>query len=829
IASRLKFHSPLPSLLSIATFPPPPSSPPSYTSCAGSLAPMRTPPASAGALVRAFFVAGDCRSPRDLTLSPPCILSPATSFPARFFIPIYAGSLPPMRAPHAPSIRRGVGPRPLRSCRPQGAYSHSFLPPLRCYVLPPFLPLQLRRVPKPHVHATSVSRGVGPRSLRCCRPQGAVHPLTPAMQAPFSRLLSCLLSSSRCGRKVESQLPNFFHPSPPSHTHPRVFPSYAGSLAPMRTPPASGGALVRALFVAADRRVPRIRVETRQAAQLMGKRILVAIDSWQPDSAFPSGHYVKTLGDIGDRETESELLLMENDIDARPFSQQVLACLPPLPWSVSPLDVTDPRTKREDLRHMRVFSVDPIGCRDIDDALHCVPLPNGNFDVGVHIADVTNFVLPGTPLDVEASQRGTSVYLVERRIDMLPKPLTEDICSLRGGVERLAFSCIWEMTPEAEIVSVRFTKSVIKSAAALSYVEAQARMDDERMHDDLTRDLRNLNRLAKVMRQRRIDRGALTLASPEVKFEIDTETHDPLDVGMYLVREANHMIEEFMLAANVSVAEKILQHFASCSLLRRHPTPSPNMFEPLLRTAEAVGIAVDTSSSKNLADSLDRAVGPDPYFNKLIRILTTRCMTQAVYFPSGQLAPAEYHHYGLAAPIYTHFTSPIRRYADVVVHRLLAAAIGLTPLPDQTKDKSALTALTDNLNYRNRNAQMAGRASVELHTLIFFRTRPTDAEGRIVMVRSNGLIVFVPKYGIEGPVYLVPKEPPKGKAAAVAAANKLDGNAPSSDWVVDEKSQTVESKDGKRRFKVLDTVTVHIEVIEPQPNRPKLSLTLVSQ
>ncbi|CAI5992066.1 unnamed protein product [Closterium sp. NIES-64] len=244
-----------------------------------------------------------------------------------------------------------------------------------------------------------------------------------------------------------------------------------------------------------------------------------------------------------------------------------------------------------------------------------------------------------------------------------------------------------------------------------------------------------------------------------------------------------------------------------------------------------------------------RPAGPDPYFNKLIRILTTRCMTQgpgpcfdnltrilttrcmtqAVYFPSGQLAPAEYHHYGLAAPIYTHFTSPIRRYADVVVHRLLAAAIGLTPLPDQTKDKTALTALTDNLNYRNRNAQMAGRASVELHTLIFFRTRPTDAEGRIVMVRSNGLIVFVPKYGIKGPVYLVPKEPHKGKAAAVAAANKLDGNAPSSDWVVDEKSQTVESKDGKRRFKVLDIVTVHIEVIEPQPNRPKLSLTLVSQ
>ncbi|GMP89972.1 hypothetical protein CsSME_00041314 [Camellia sinensis var. sinensis] len=198
------------------------------------------------------------------------------------------------------------------------------------------------------------------------------------------------------------------------------------------------------------------------------------------------------------------------------------------------------------------------GCKDIDDALH-----NGNFEVGVQeaallkgvsvkveppregglsnfanlstlttnlqvcdIADVTNFVHPGTPLDDEATQRGTSVYLVERQIDMLPKPLTE------ANVERLAFSVIWEMTPEAKIISTRFTKSVIKSCAALSYVEAQARMDDSHLMDPLTTDLRNMNVLAKVMRQRRIDRGALTLASAEVKFQIDTETHDPLDIGM---------------------------------------------------------------------------------------------------------------------------------------------------------------------------------------------------------------------------------------------------------------------------------------------------------
>ncbi|GMP26912.1 hypothetical protein CsSME_00003152 [Camellia sinensis var. sinensis] len=263
--------------------------------------------------------------------------------------------------------------------------------------------------------------------------------------------------------------------------------SYCGSLEPMPMPAGTGG-VAHALFVSKDRRFPKIRIQTRQLENLLDKRIIVAVDSWDLLSRYPSGHYVRTIGVIGDRETESEVVLTENDIDSRPFTSQVLSCLPPLPWSVSFEDLANPI--RQDLRRIRVFSVDPPGCTDIDDALHCTALPNGNFEVGVHIADVTNFVHPGTPLDDEATQRGTSVYLVERRIDMLPKPLTEDICALRADVERLAFSVIWirktvelvifalEMTPEAEIISTRFTKSVIKSCATLSYVEAQARMDD---------------------------------------------------------------------------------------------------------------------------------------------------------------------------------------------------------------------------------------------------------------------------------------------------------------------------------------------------------------
>ncbi|KAL7231184.1 hypothetical protein ACSBR2_009452 [Camellia fascicularis] len=588
----------------------------------------------------------------------------------------------------------------------------------------------------------------------------------------------------------------------------RNWHSYCGSLEPMPMPAGTGG-VAHALFVSKDRRFPKIRIQTRQLGNLLDKRIIVAVDSWDRLSRYPSGHYVRTIGVIGDRETESEVVLIENDIDSRPFTSQVLSCLPPLPWSVSSEDLANPI--RQDLRHIRVFSVDPPGCKDIDDALHCTALPNGNFEVGVHIADVTNFVHPGTPLDDEATQRGTSVYLVERRIDMLPKPLTEDICSLRADVERLAFSVIWEMTPEAEIISTRFTKSVIKSCAALSYVEAQARMDDSRLMDPLTTDLRNMNVLAKVMRQRRIDRGALTLASAEVKFQIDTETHDPLDIGMYQIREANQMVEEFMLAANISVAAKILEHFPPCSLLRRHPSPTKEMLEPLLRTAAAVGLHLDVSTSKALADSLDCAVGDDPYFNKLIRILATRCMTQAVYFCSGDLNPQEFYHYGLSAPLYTHFTSPIRRYADVVVHRLLAASLGIYKLPAIFQDRPQLTSIADNLNYRHRNAQMASRASVEVHTLIYFRKRPTDTEARIVKIRSNGFIVFVPKYGIEGPVYLT------------ARGDKGGGG----EWLVDEQQQKVKKSDGSISYGVLQTVRIHMEVVEPQPNRPKLQLTLI--
>ncbi|CAG9462659.1 unnamed protein product [Pedinophyceae sp. YPF-701] len=574
------------------------------------------------------------------------------------------------------------------------------------------------------------------------------------------------------------------------------------------------------LFQPVDRRLPRVRISTRQAATLADKRIVVVIDSWAADSPFPNGHYVRTLGKLGDREAETEAVLLEHDINTAPFTRAVHACVPALPWAVDPgVDLAPgPMFTRQDLRDLDVCSVDPPGCKDIDDALHVRRLPSDadhpheRIEVGVHIADVTHFVREGTPIDEEAAARSTTTYLVERRIDMLPKALTEEICSLKPNVDRLAFSVLWEMTPEGEpLRQPRFCKSVIRSRAALTYVEAQMRIDgtDKAGDDAITDSLRLMNQVAKSLRRKRFAAGALELASPEVKFEIDTETHNPTDVGVYHLHDTNRMVEEMMLLANIAVANRILKGFPGSAVLRRHPHPTASLFAPLVAATAAAGFDIDVKTSKSVAKSLDQCVrSDDPYFNRLVRIMATRCMTQAVYCSSAEVASQDLHHYGLATPLYTHFTSPIRRYADCLVHRLLAACEGLGPAPARLGDRGWMRGVVNNMNERHRNAQLAGRASVELYTLMFFHGRPTKEIGRVVRVRANGLIVLVPKYGIEGPVYFYRK----GEEA--------------SPWKLDEGGQRATDPTGVRSYQVFDQVPVTISVREDARGLRELMLAL---
>ncbi|KAJ2361188.1 exosome catalytic subunit dis3 [Coemansia sp. RSA 2611] len=511
-----------------------------------------------------------------------------------------------------------------------------------------------------------------------------------------------------------------------------------------------------------DRRIPKIKIRTRQVATLAGQRLVVAIDAWPRESRYPHGHFVRALGSAGDKGTETEVLLLEHDVPFQPFTQNVRADLPAEgdQWLFDAERDQVASGKRRDLRALNVCSIDPPGCTDIDDALHAVELPNGNFQVGVHIADVTSFVKPGTAMDIEAAHRSTTVYLVDRRIDMLPELLGSNLCSLMSGIERLAFSCVWELDRDANIVDVTFHKSVIHSKASLTYDEAQARIDDPTQTDPITTSIRNLNMLAKKLRRRRMDAGALTLSSPEVRFRLENDSQDPVDVEMKALKETNALVEEFMLLANISVAAKIYEHFPDSALLRRHPEPPAQSFDNLQHALQPLGIQLETGSSLALARSLDRAVLPaDPYFNNLLRILTTRCMMQAQYFCSGTLTPDEFRHYGLATRIYTHFTSPIRRYADVMVHRLLHASIDRDALhgPELT-DKTKMNEQCDVLNHRHRMAQQAGRASVELYTNLFFKGKTVEEPGYVTQILQNGFSVLIPSYGIEGVVYTTAKD-----------------------------------------------------------------------
>ncbi|KAG9848587.1 ribonuclease R, partial [Aureobasidium melanogenum] len=507
-----------------------------------------------------------------------------------------------------------------------------------------------------------------------------------------------------------------------------------------------------------DKRIPKIRIRTRQAGDLLGKRLLVTIDAWDRESRYPVGHFVRSLGELETKGAETEALLLEWDVQYRPFPKTVLDCLPAEghDWKV-PEDKSDPGwNKRRDLRDLLICSIDPPGCVDIDDALHARTLSNGNIEVGVHIADVSNFVKPNNAMDQEASLRGTTVYLVDKRIDMLPMLLGTDLCSLKPYVERFAFSVIWELTPDADIVRADYTKSVIKSREAFAYEQAQIRVDDQSQQDDLTKGIRMLMMLSKKLKKKRMDAGALNLASPEVRVQTESETADPADVQTKQHLDTMSLIEEFMLLANTSVAARIYEAYPQTALLRRHAAPPKTNFEELSNQLRVKrGMELRTDSSKALADSLDTCVDPsEPFFNTLVRIMATRCMMSAEYFCSGTQAYPEFRHYGLASEIYTHFTSPIRRYADLEAHRQLAAAIDYEPLDASLLSKAKLEGVCKNINVRHRNAQMAGRASVEYYVGQALKGRVVDEDGFVMRVFSNGIVVFVPRFGIEGLIRL---------------------------------------------------------------------------
>lgn len=504
------------------------------------------------------------------------------------------------------------------------------------------------------------------------------------------------------------------------------------------------------LFIPTDEKYPFFLMKLKNKQNYNNKRIILKLDNWSIKSYFPIGHFIKLIGEVNDIKVENEVLLYEYNINLNPYSKKIISCLPD---ENTELKIDENEIKyRRDLRNICICSIDPPGCKDIDDALHARILQNGNIEVGVHIADVTHYIKQESEIDKIASKICNTVYLVHKRTDMLPKVLTENLCSLVTK-DRYAFSVIWEFNSSYEIVKVDYFKSIIKSSASLTYEQANTIMNDKSNKSDLASSIRYLNNIAKFLKNKRLDDGALILASNEMKFNVDFETNSINDIRTYPTFETNSLVEEFMLLANVYVAEKIYQCYPSCTVLRRHPKPKFDQLEILNNIFATNNLSLEYQTSKKLSDSLDKIKNQNiknPFLNKLIRIMITRTMNQAKYINSSEYDFSDYEHYGLAMPIYTHFTSPIRRYCDVIVHRLLAACLDIESLPFILTSKDKLNKLCDNMNKQNRKAFFCSRESNTYSVYLYFlKYNMKEMEIVITNIDSKYISGISKEHGIE--------------------------------------------------------------------------------
>ena len=398
-----------------------------------------------------------------------------------------------------------------------------------------------------------------------------------------------------------------------------------------------------------------------------GMKVAAVVDDWPRNESYPVGHIVDVLGDPGENDTEMHAILAEYGLPYR-FESQVANAADQISEEITAEDLKG----RRDFRDVLTFTIDPADAKDFDDALSFRKLENGNYEIGVHIADVTHYVRPGSVVDQEARERGTSVYLVDRTVPMLPEKLCNKLCSLRPKEEKLTFSAVFEMTPLGRIVEQWFGKTVIYSDYRFAYEGAQAIIDNPQgehaeVPSEIVDAVLTLHGLATKLRKKRFAAGAINFDRPEMKVEVD-EKGRPVNVYQKITKEANWLIEEFMLLANRTVAEFVAKA-KKTFVYRVHDEPNQEKLQNLRNFIGNFGYKMGpTTNGKEISKELNSlfvAAKDTPEYNA-IELLSLRTMAKARYDIENL------GHYGLAFKYYTHFTSPIRRYPDMLVHRLLA-------------------------------------------------------------------------------------------------------------------------------------------------------------
>lgn len=489
-----------------------------------------------------------------------------------------------------------------------------------------------------------------------------------------------------------------------------------------------------------------IRIEQVPQGAEAGFKVAAVVDDWPRGENNPLGHIVDVLGQPGENDTEMHAILAEFGLPYK-FESYIDKAADKIPSDITESDIAD----RRDFRKTLTFTIDPSDAKDFDDALSFKVLKNGNFEVGIHIADVSHYVKPGTVIDKEARERGTSVYLVDRTIPMLPEKLCNKLCSLRPGEEKLTFSAVFELDKDAKVLDKWFGRTVICSDQRFDYDQAQAIIkpaDGKGKSGKIEDAMRTLWTLAEKLREQRFASGAISFERPEMKVLCDDKGH-PLDVIQKFSVEANWLIEEFMLLANRSVAEFVaLKCHDKAFVYRIHDEPNPEKLGNLRTFVKSFGYKLSSDmggdrTARALNDLFDKC--RDTPEASAIELMGLRCMAKAKYDVEN------IGHYGLAFKYYTHFTSPIRRYPDLMVHRLLADYLALRSGADKAKlEKECIHA-----SEREQLAADAERASIKYKMVEYMQDKVGYTfSGSVSGITEWGMFVEVEPTHIEGLVPL---------------------------------------------------------------------------
>lgn len=488
-----------------------------------------------------------------------------------------------------------------------------------------------------------------------------------------------------------------------------------------------------------------------------GQKVVVKMTGWEDYSDLPNGEVIKVLGEVGNNDTEINAIMVEYGLPYE-FPKEVEKIAELLPIKITEEEIS----RRRDFRKITTFTIDPFDAKDFDDALSIRKLENGRWEVGIHIADVSHYVKPNSILDKEAFVRATSVYLVDRVVPMLPEILSNNVCSLRPNEEKLTFSAVFEIDEEAQIKKEWFGRTIINSDRRFTYEEVQDILEGK--DGDFKEEIYLLNGLAKKLRAKRMADGSITFEREEVKFNLD-EKGNPTGVYFKVMKDSNQLIEDFMLLANrrvaeyVALARKAGETEKKKSDLRRpflyrvHASPSPQKIQEFSTFVATFGYRMNSGNNKSISTSLNqllKEVQGKPEAN-MIETLAIRTMAKAIY------TTENIGHYGLGFHYYTHFTSPIRRYPDVMAHRLLQFYIDADEFKKIGKpaDQNEIEQECKHCSEREKAAAEAERASIKYKQVQFLQDKVGKVfEGIVSGVTEFGFFVELLGNKCEGMVHV---------------------------------------------------------------------------